>query len=110
MMNENEAERRHFSRSVLQEGGFDHLLEQQPSLRSFGFFFSSLLSSDDGESEFLPKWPLKQLISGLANGLGSFTSGVNILTSSVEADKKHLAPDVPADTLSLSGSVKFSHA
>lgn len=88
--------------------GFDDLLEPQTSLGSFGFFFCLVSSSDDGESEFLPKWPLKRLILDFANCLGSFTPHVNILTSSVEADQKHLAPDVPADT--LCGSVKFSHA
>lgn len=62
-----------------------------------GSFFCSVLSSDDGESDF--KWPLKQLILDPTNGLGSFTSHVNILTSSEEADDKHLAPDVPADAL-----------
>lgn len=83
------------------------VVEQQTSLGSFGFLFCLVLSSDDGESEFLPKWPLKRLILDSTNCLGSFTSHVNILTSSVEADRKHLAPDVPADT-SLCGSVKFS--
>lgn len=90
--------------------GFDDVLEPQTSLGSFGFCFCLVLSSGDGESEFLPKWPLKRLILDLANCLGSFTTHVNILTGSVQADQKHLAPDVPADTLSLCGSVKFPHA